>query len=63
MTGGLVLLEGAVSQPLRSFLFEKINIAKSFAQELATRSESIAIIRAVTGLGKRSDAHKVAPFR
>jgi len=37
---------------LRSFPFDKIKIDKSFVQELATRSESMAIIRAVTGLGK-----------
>jgi diguanylate cyclase (GGDEF)-like protein/PAS domain S-box-containing protein len=37
---------------LRSFPFDKIKIDKSFVQELATHSESMAIIRAVTGLGK-----------
>jgi diguanylate cyclase (GGDEF)-like protein/PAS domain S-box-containing protein len=37
---------------LRSFPFDKIKIDKSFVQGLATESESIAIIRAVTGLGK-----------
>jgi EAL domain-containing protein (putative c-di-GMP-specific phosphodiesterase class I) len=37
---------------LRSFPFDKIKIDKSFVQELASRSESMAIVRAVTGLGK-----------
>jgi diguanylate cyclase (GGDEF)-like protein len=37
---------------LRSFPFDKIKIDKSFIQELASRSESMAIVRAVTGLGK-----------
>jgi diguanylate cyclase (GGDEF)-like protein len=37
---------------LRSFPFDKIKIDRSFVQELATRSDSMAIIRAVTGLGK-----------
>jgi PAS domain S-box-containing protein len=37
---------------LRSFPFDKIKIDKSFVQELAHRSESMAIVRAVTGLGK-----------
>jgi diguanylate cyclase (GGDEF)-like protein len=37
---------------LRSFPFDKIKIDRSFVSELATRDDSIAIIRAVTGLGK-----------
>jgi diguanylate cyclase (GGDEF)-like protein len=37
---------------LRSFPFDKIKIDRSFVHELATRSDSMAIIRAVTGLGK-----------
>ena len=37
---------------LRSFPFDKIKIDRSFVSELATRSDSMAIIRAVTGLGK-----------
>ena len=37
---------------LRSFPFDKIKIDRSFVQELATRDDSMAIIRAVTGLGK-----------
>jgi EAL domain-containing protein (putative c-di-GMP-specific phosphodiesterase class I) len=37
---------------LRSFPFDKIKIDRSFVQELATRSDSMAIVRAVTGLGK-----------
>ena len=37
---------------LRSFPFDKIKIDQSFVHELATREDSIAIVRAVTGLGK-----------
>jgi predicted signal transduction protein with EAL and GGDEF domain len=37
---------------LRSFPFDKIKIDRSFVNELATRKDSLAIIRAVTGLGK-----------
>jgi diguanylate cyclase (GGDEF)-like protein/PAS domain S-box-containing protein len=37
---------------LRSFPFDKIKIDRSFVQELATREDSMAIVRAVTGLGK-----------
>ncbi len=37
---------------LRSFPFDKIKIDRSFVNELATRDDSMAIIRAVTGLGK-----------
>jgi diguanylate cyclase (GGDEF)-like protein/PAS domain S-box-containing protein len=37
---------------LRSFPFDKIKIDKSFVQELDSRGDSMAIIRAVTGLGK-----------
>src|SRR6478736_2489966 len=37
---------------LRSFPFDKIKIDRSFVSELATRDESMAIVRAVTGLGK-----------
>src|SRR6478736_1826884 len=37
---------------LRSFPFDKIKIDRSFISELATRDESMAIVRAVTGLGK-----------
>jgi predicted signal transduction protein with EAL and GGDEF domain len=37
---------------LRSFPFDKIKIDRSFVQELATRDDSMAIIRAVTSLGK-----------
>ena len=48
----LVLLAGAVCHRLRSWPFDKIKIDKSFVQELATRSEAMAIIRAVTGLGR-----------
>jgi diguanylate cyclase (GGDEF)-like protein len=36
---------------LRSFPFDKIKIDRSFVNELATRQDSLAIIRAVTGLG------------
>ena len=37
---------------LRSFPFDKIKIDQSFVQDLATRGDSMAIVRAVTGLGK-----------
>jgi diguanylate cyclase (GGDEF)-like protein len=37
---------------LRSFPFDRIKIDRSFIQELATRKDSMAIVRAVTGLGK-----------
>jgi len=36
---------------LRSFPFDKIKIDRSFVNELATSKDSLAIIRAVTGLG------------
>lgn len=36
---------------LRSFPFDKIKIDQSFIQEVATRNDSMAIVRAVTGLG------------
>jgi diguanylate cyclase (GGDEF)-like protein len=37
---------------LRSFPFDKIKIDRSFVSELSTRDDSIAIVRAVTGLGR-----------
>jgi diguanylate cyclase (GGDEF)-like protein/PAS domain S-box-containing protein len=37
---------------LRSFPFDKIKIDRSFVHELATRDDSMAIVRAVTGLGR-----------
>jgi diguanylate cyclase (GGDEF)-like protein len=37
---------------LRSFPFDKIKIDRSFITDLATRNDSMAIVRAVTGLGK-----------
>jgi diguanylate cyclase (GGDEF)-like protein/PAS domain S-box-containing protein len=37
---------------LRSFPFDKIKIDRLFVKELATREDSAAIVRAVTGLGK-----------
>jgi EAL domain-containing protein (putative c-di-GMP-specific phosphodiesterase class I) len=37
---------------LRSFPFDKIKIDQSFVRELASRGDSMAIVRAVTGLGK-----------
>jgi diguanylate cyclase (GGDEF)-like protein len=37
---------------LRSFPFDKIKIDQSFVRELSTREDCIAIVRAVTGLGK-----------
>ena len=37
---------------LRSFPFDKIKIDRSFVQDVTRREDSIAIVRAVTGLGK-----------
>jgi len=37
---------------LRSFPFDKIKIDRSFVSELATRDDSMAIVRAVAGLGR-----------
>jgi EAL domain-containing protein (putative c-di-GMP-specific phosphodiesterase class I) len=37
---------------LRSFPFDKIKIDRSFISELASGGDSLAIVRAVTGLGK-----------
>jgi diguanylate cyclase (GGDEF)-like protein/PAS domain S-box-containing protein len=37
---------------LRSFPFDKIKIDRSFVNDMATGKDSLAIIRAVTGLGK-----------
>jgi len=37
---------------LRSFPFDKIKIDRSFVRDLATRGDSMAIVRAVTGLGR-----------
>jgi diguanylate cyclase (GGDEF)-like protein len=37
---------------LRSFPFDRIKIDRSFVQQIATRGDSMAIVRAVTGLGK-----------
>jgi diguanylate cyclase (GGDEF)-like protein/PAS domain S-box-containing protein len=37
---------------LRSFPFDKIKIDRSFVQELSSRGDSMAIVRAVTGLGR-----------
>ena len=37
---------------LRSFPFDKIKIDRSFVSELAVRGDSMAIVRAVTGLGR-----------
>jgi len=37
---------------LRSFPFDKIKIDQSFVRELASHGDAIAIVRAVTGLGK-----------
>jgi predicted signal transduction protein with EAL and GGDEF domain len=37
---------------LRSFPFDKIKIDRSFVSELAMRGDSMAIVRAVTGLGR-----------
>lgn len=38
---------------LRSFPFDKIKIAQSFIRDIATREDSMAIVHAVTGIGKR----------
>ena len=38
---------------LQSFPFDKIKIDQSFIRELANREESMAIVRAITGLGKK----------
>jgi diguanylate cyclase (GGDEF)-like protein/PAS domain S-box-containing protein len=37
---------------LRSFPFDKIKIDQSFIRDLATRADAMAIVRAVTGLGR-----------
>jgi len=37
---------------LRSFPFDKIKIDQSFVRDLTTRADAMAIVRAVTGLGK-----------
>jgi EAL domain-containing protein (putative c-di-GMP-specific phosphodiesterase class I) len=37
---------------LRSFPFDRIKIDPSFVHQLATRGDSMAIVRAVTGLGR-----------
>jgi diguanylate cyclase (GGDEF)-like protein len=37
---------------LRSFPFDKIKIDRSFVKDLATREDSMAIVRAVTGIGR-----------
>jgi EAL domain-containing protein (putative c-di-GMP-specific phosphodiesterase class I) len=37
---------------LRSFPFDKIKIDESFIRELESRDDSIAIVRAIAGLGK-----------
>ena len=37
---------------LRSFPFDKIKIDQSFVRDLSERADSVAIIRAVSGLGK-----------
>ena len=37
---------------LRSFPFDKIKIDQSFVRDLASRGDAMAIVRAVTGLGR-----------
>jgi EAL domain-containing protein (putative c-di-GMP-specific phosphodiesterase class I) len=37
---------------LRSFPFDKIKIDRSFVRDIATRADAMAIVRAVTGLGR-----------
>jgi len=37
---------------LRSFPFDKIKIDQSFVRDISTREDSMAIVRAVTGIGK-----------
>jgi diguanylate cyclase (GGDEF)-like protein len=45
---------------LRSFPFDKVKIDRSFVSEFAVRGDSIAIVRAVTGLGKSLGIRTVA---
>jgi predicted signal transduction protein with EAL and GGDEF domain len=45
---------------LRCFSFDKIKIDGSFVRELATRADSMAIVRAVAGLGKSLDISTTA---
>ena len=37
---------------LRSFPFDKIKIDRSFVKDLAQRSDCVAIVRAISGLGR-----------
>jgi len=37
---------------LRSFPFDKIKIDRSFVKDLAERSDCVAIVRAISGLGR-----------
>ncbi|MFX8141522.1 EAL domain-containing protein, partial [Acinetobacter baumannii] len=37
---------------LRSFPFDKIKIDRSFVKDLAQRSDCLAIVRAISGLGR-----------
>lgn len=37
---------------MRSFPFDKIKIDRSFVKDLAKRSDCVAIVRAITGLGR-----------
>jgi EAL domain-containing protein (putative c-di-GMP-specific phosphodiesterase class I) len=37
---------------LRSFPFDKIKIDRSFVEDVTSRNDSLAIVRAVTGLGR-----------
>jgi len=45
---------------LRSFPFDKIKIDQSFVRELASRNEAMAIVRAVTGLGRSLGIRTIA---
>jgi len=45
---------------LRSFPFDKIKIDQSFVRELASRNEAMAIVKAVTGLGRSLGIRTIA---
>jgi EAL domain-containing protein (putative c-di-GMP-specific phosphodiesterase class I) len=45
---------------LRSFPFDKIKIDQSFIRDLAEQPDSVAIVRAVTGLGSSLGIHTTA---
>ena len=43
---------GVLLPPLRSFPFDKIKIDRSFVKDLVERSDCVAIVRAISGLGR-----------